>query len=74
MESRSLAYWIVEVAGTFVCIAAVVNIGGGLMNETMFGGSLGVGYYLSYVSVLVLGILVVLAGYRLKPGDGASTK
>ncbi len=59
MDWQRFRSWILRIVGTFLCIAAFVNIGGGIMNQTMYGGSIGPAYYLPYLAVFVLGLLIL---------------
>ncbi len=51
----TLGYWTIEVAGTFLCIAALINI---LLGRTD---------YLLYLGAFVLGLVIILAGFPLRP-------
>ncbi len=59
---RNVGYWIIEVAGTFVCIAAFINL------------VLGRGDPLFYYVVLVLGLFIIVAGLPLRPKKPTGTR
>ena len=69
---RKLGYWIPQILGTFVCIAAFVNIGGALLGVSMFGTSFATSYYLMFTLILGVGFLLICAGafFKPKPSSG----
>lgn len=62
MDWRNLGYWVVEVGGTFLSIAAFINL------------VLVRGDPLFYYVVLVMGLLIIIAGLPLRPRPRAKTK
>ncbi len=62
MDWRILAYWVIEVAGTFLAIAAFINL------------VLVRGDPLFYYFVLTMGLLIIYAGFPLRPKRVAGAK
>jgi len=62
MDWRNVAHWVVEVAGTFVSIAAFINIVLGQRNLPFYGG------------VFAVGLLVIFAGLSLRPKPAATVR
>jgi len=74
MDGRKLGYWILQVSGTFVCIAAFVNIGGALLGVSMFGGSVAPSYFLMFTALFGAGLLLIYAGSFFKPRLSVQTR
>jgi hypothetical protein len=74
MDLRKLVYWILQVFGAFVCIAAFVNIGGALLHVSMFGSSIETSYYLMFTALFALGLLLIYGGSFFKPRVSAQVR
>jgi len=71
MDWRNAVYWIVQVLGTFLCIAAFVNA---VLRMSVSGGLLPLSEYLLYIGVFAIGLLLIFAGFLVKPKSPASIR
>lgn len=70
----SFRYWLVEVTGLSLCILGLAFIGAGVAVQTLYQSSVGLAWSVPFAGFFVLGLVIAVAGLRLKPGTHAQAR
>jgi len=70
----SFGYWLVEVTGLGLCILGLAFVAVGIAIQTLYGNSVGLGWYVAFGGLFVLGLVIAVVGLRLKPETHAKTR